>query len=113
MTGFPGPVRRLIRERADGYCERCATTRGDEIHHRRPRGMGGTLRESSDGAANGVLLCTGCHRWVESNRTEALLEGFLVLQHASPRNSAIKYKGIHYVYLDDRGNLTMDAEDVA
>jgi 5-methylcytosine-specific restriction protein A len=51
-----------------------------------------------------LLLCSECHRHIESHRTEALLEGFLVLQIASPAKAAVKYRG-QYVFLDDRGNL--------
>lgn len=105
MTGFAPDVRRLIRLRADGRCERCGLARGVEIHHRRPRGMGGTQQPSTNGAANGLLLCRECHTWVESNRTEALLHGLLVLQIASPAQSAVLYRG-SYVYLDDLGNIT-------
>jgi hypothetical protein len=66
--------------------------------------MGGTKRDCANTASNGLMLCQPCHIWAESHRTDALLEGVLVLQIASPRKSAVKYRG-QYVYLDDRGNL--------
>jgi 5-methylcytosine-specific restriction enzyme A len=105
VTGFPPAVRAIIHERSGGMCERCGEARGTEIHHRRPRGMGGSTKESTNTASNGVLLCSPCHAWVESHRTDALLEGFLVLQIASPRKSAVKIRGV-YMHLDDNGNLT-------
>jgi HNH endonuclease len=105
VTGFPPQVRAIIRERADNYCEYCGLNRGVEIHHRRPRGMGGTVRESTNVASNGLLLCSECHRWAESKRTEALLMGVLLLQIQNPLKSAVKYRG-RYIYLDDLGNLT-------
>jgi 5-methylcytosine-specific restriction enzyme A len=103
-TGFPQRVRDLIRERAQGVCEYCGVERGTEIHHRRPRGMGGTAQESSNTASNGLLLCSECHRWAESKRTEALLMGVLLLQIQGPRTSSVKYRG-QYMYLDDLGNI--------
>jgi len=107
-TGFPPAVRAIIQERSGGLCERCGYVQGVEIHHRRPRGMGGTTRESTNTASNGVLLCVECHRWVESHRTDALLEGFLVLQIDSPLRAAIRYRR-KYLYLDDVGNLVEKA----
>lgn len=108
MTGFPPKVRQIIRERADSYCEYCGLNRGVEIHHRRPRAMGGTNRQSTNEASNGLLLCAECHRWAESNRTEALLLGVLLLQIQSPAKSAVQYRG-QFVYLDDLGNLLTEA----
>lgn len=105
MTGFPAKVRDLIRERAGDICERCGLRLGKQAHHRRPRGAGGSRRDDTNTASNALWLCSECHIWVESNRTEALLHGFLVLQIASPRKSAVKYRG-QYIYLDDLGNLT-------
>jgi 5-methylcytosine-specific restriction protein A len=107
-TGFPPKVRDLIRERADGLCEYCGVERGTEIHHRRPRAMGGTNQKSTNEASNGLLLCGGCHRWAESHRTDALLMGVLLLQIQNPLKSAVKYRGT-YIYLDDAGNLVEKA----
>jgi 5-methylcytosine-specific restriction protein A len=108
VTGFSPQVRAIIRERANFYCEYCGKKRGTEIHHRRPRAMGGTARDSSNTASNGLLLCGDCHRWAESKRTEALLQGVLLLQIQNPLKSSVKYRG-QYVYLDDRGNLLEEA----
>ena len=104
MTGFPPKVRKLIHERANGLCEYCGVERGTEIHHRRPRAMGGTNQASTNEASNGLLLCAADHRWAESHRTDALLAGVLLLQIQNPRRSAVKYRG-SYLFLDDLGNL--------
>lgn len=104
MTGFSPKVRGIIRERSDGYCEYCGLARGVEIHHRRPRAMGGTNQKSTNEASNGLLLCSGCHRWAEAHRTDALLVGVLLLQIQSPLKAAVLYRG-QYVFLDDLGNL--------
>lgn len=57
------------------------------IHHRRPRGMGGTRRADVDSYAALVNTCghgtIGCHWYAESNRTWALARGLLV-----PNNGA-------------------------
>ena len=77
-------VRDQVRLRAGGACERCGRSIVNfpaSIHHRRPRQMGGT-RENLDTLANLVVLCgsgtTGCHGYIESHRTQAIAEGWLV-----------------------------------
>lgn len=112
MTGFPKVVVAQIVARDLGRCARCGRhvahlERGPEwaIHHRRPRGTGGTVVGWVNLAANGVLLCTGCHSWVETNRREARALGFLVplngIQKAD--ETAIKHFTLGLVYLDDNG----------
>lgn len=59
---------------------------GWSMHHRRPRGSGGTRRLMT--CANGLILCGhattpgGCHRWVESHRETATLWGLLISLNA-------------------------------
>jgi len=108
VTGFPPAVRAIIQERSQGVCEFCGKQRGVEIHHRRPRGAGGSKRADTNTASNGLHLCSECHRWAESHRTEALLAGVLVLQIDSPLKAAVLYRGT-YVHLDDAGNLVEKA----
>lgn len=103
MAGeFSLDTRTAITFRAGFMCERCRNVRGEEIHHRRPRGMGGTLRAATAGAANGVLLCGDCHRWAESNRDEARAEGWLCPQHEEPSEWPLVRHG-RRVFLDDGG----------
>lgn len=104
MTGFSPTVRAVIHERAQGYCERCGEKRGTEAHHRRPRGIGGTRRASTNKPSAGLWLCGGCHRFVESNRAYAYEQGWLVRQHHEPVDISVLYRGT-LVYLDDRGNM--------
>lgn len=90
MNGsFTPAVVRLIRARDQDRCFRCGTFLWDmargwdwSIHHRRPRGSGGTSLEWVGYASNGVILCgsatTGCHQWVESHRSDATAQGYLV-----------------------------------
>lgn len=79
----------LIWERDRGRCALCGIGlhfpdrgRSWSIHHRRPRGMGGTRTAWVGLAANGLTLCgsgvDGCHGWVETNRGVAVEDGLLV-----------------------------------
>lgn len=63
----------------DGFsCRRCGKTPGGQIHHRAPRGRGGTKAAWINGKANLVLLCIDCHQYVESHRIEAVETGWLI-----------------------------------
>lgn len=89
-----------VRWRDRDKCRRCHET-GEQIHHRKPRGMGGTRDPLINSTANLILLCQDCHGWVESNRTAAREQGWLVSQHADPR----------YQPIDHEGRLTFLTED--
>ena len=55
-------VEHEILERAGGLCEVCHTNgdwRGLSIHHRRPKGMGGSKHSYT--AEDLALLCGKCH----------------------------------------------------
>ena len=82
-TGFSADVRALIIDRSRGRCEIRWACDGDvvtQIHHRRPRGMGGSKRPSTNLASNGLGACTDCHAFIESNRALALECGWLIPQ---------------------------------
>lgn len=104
QTGFPPGVRAAVRARADSWCERCGLKRGTEHHHRRPRGAGGSKRDDTNVPSNALLLCHDCHQDIESERTEAINQGWLVNQNHSPADIPVRYRG-KWVYLDDLGNL--------
>lgn len=78
-------VRFTVLARAFYKCERCyggPTAFGFSVHHRLPRGMGGSKNKNLHLPANLITLCgsgvDGCHGWVESNRDEARAKGFLL-----------------------------------
>lgn len=104
MTGFSPQVRAIITSRADRRCERCGLVLGVQAHHRRPRQMGSTRRESTNLASNGLWLCEPCHSRTESHRREAYEYGWLVRQTEEPRDIPVLYRGT-LVLLDDFGNL--------
>ena len=95
-TGPSIETREQVRWRDRDRCRRCGKPTW-QIHHRKPRGMGGTRDPLINSPANLVLLCgsgtTGCHGWVESHRTEAREQGWLVSQHADPRYQPIDHQG--------------------
>ena len=84
-TGFPTRVRNLINKRAQHRCEICGIRKRDmQIHHRKPRGMGGTSDERVNEPSNGLLLCASCHGFVESSRGDAYRMGWLVRGEGLP-----------------------------
>lgn len=97
-TGPTPAVRRTVTERAGGACERCGKTITADysIHHRKPRGMGGTKDPKANSPANLVLLCgsattpDGCHTAVERFRQAAITTGFIVTRTADPETVPIK-----------------------
>lgn len=116
MTGFAKHVEALIIERDQGRCVRCGAhvvhlERGFawSIHHRRPRGAGGTTLRWVSLAANGVTLCgsgtTGCHGWVERERTKAFDLGLLVskIGVATATTTRLKHRLYGWALLDNEG----------
>ena len=95
MARKTGPDRatvELLFERSHERCERCGS-RGEQIHHRRPRGMGGTRREDTNSLAAIVHLCANCHSYIESNREWAHEHGWLVRQWADPAYQPVRIQG--------------------
>lgn len=76
---------RLVRERDDWRCARCAGWGPLSTQHRVARGMGGTRWPGIHLPANLLTLCgsgtTGCHGWVESHPEWATTHGWSVSSH--------------------------------
>lgn len=95
----PKVVRQAFFER-DG--ERCFVCRkplrweergtGWSMHHRKPRGMGGTTDPRVSSIANALTVCgsgvTGCHGRIERNREIALRVGLLIPTNATTETFA-------------------------
>lgn len=103
MTGFSKQVRATVRKRSAGWCERCGVEPATQYHHRRPRGMGGTLRLETNQPSACLHLCVDCHRDVELYRRRALESGWLVAQNCEPRMVSVLYRDGRWVLLDDNG----------
>jgi 5-methylcytosine-specific restriction protein A len=110
---FTEKTRDIIRERAKHRCEVCIMpiTSGGQIHHRRPRGMGGTKNTVSRSAANGLYVHSSCHAWIEGNRSEALEKGFLVHQWDDPTKVPVRFGQEHRLLLDDGGFVLLQDQD--
>jgi len=105
-------VRSIVIDRASWTCEWCGgapPTLGMSVHHRQPRGMGGSRKVHVNAPANLLLLCgsgtTGCHGWVESNRRTAVTWGLLVPRPGLPAVTPVFYRRERWVLLDDDGGV--------
>lgn len=109
MTGFPNQVREMVLRRADGRCERCGMHCDVlQLHHRRPRGMGGSTDPATNTASNAVGLCPGCHAICESKRLDAEYMGFLVGQGHDPAAVPV-FRWGQWVVLDAAGGYEVRA----
>lgn len=111
-------VEQLVVDRDQGRCAKCGRQisgpRGFawSIHHRRPRGMGGTRVAWVNAPANLVLLCgsgvTGCHGWVELNRAVADRQGFLIsrIGRVTASMVPIRHALLGAVLLDNEGSYS-------
>ena len=83
MTGPDLATRQAVIDRAGRKCERCGQP-GEQIHHRKPRGMGGTSDPAINAFPNLVLVCVTCHDEIERNRQMAYESGWLVHRWQDP-----------------------------
>ncbi|MGN6162551.1 MAG: HNH endonuclease [Marmoricola sp.] len=109
-TGPSVGVREEVWERAGGYCERCGKAIGTSamsVHHRRPRRMGGTTDPAVNTPANLAILCgsgtTGCHGEIESHRTEAYADGWLLHAGQDPADVPVRLRGGPMIFLTPDG----------
>lgn len=109
MTGFPTTVRNLVAKRANGFCERCGANTPTQIHHRRPRGMGGSKHPDTNTAANALAVCLDCHNQIESDRKDAARYGWLVSQGRNSAEVPVFRRG-QWVVLTDSGAVFVPPE---
>lgn len=110
---FSTKVRDKIKTRAHGSCEVCGFTIGysAQIHHRRPRGMGGSRSEQSGSISNGLFIHPKCHAQIESDRNKAMSMGFLIYQGDDPGKVPVRlWYGWHY--LNNDGSVTPYQKEV-
>lgn len=104
---FTDEVRNLIVARAKGRCEVCGSMAlYNQVHHRRPRGMGGSKDPRVGSAANGLLVHPHCHSKIESQRELARENGWLVSQSDDPASVPVK-KHNGWVLLHEDGAYTI------
>ncbi len=99
-------VRAIVVTRAKHRCEKCGrnlAAGGGQVHHRRPRGNGGSRAVDTNQAANLLYLCLDCHAWIESYRTAAYLAGLLVKSRTRPATVPVLLYGGGRWFLDDAG----------
>lgn len=125
----------LVRTRSGGKCEirspQCLAARFGydvfrlpdyhrSLHHRRPRGMGGSRRVDTHTAAAVVLTCghgtIGCHFYAERHREWAFARGLLVPQRTDgeatdPAEVPITLHSGRRVRLDPYGPGYLDPHD--
>lgn len=107
---IPSKVVEQIHARSGWACEKCGTNSSIRwsLHHRKPRGMGGTKNKMINSPANLLWLCgsgtEGCHGWIESHRTAGYEDGLLLHRNDDPTTIPVV---LHYgtVLLDDEGGV--------
>lgn len=97
----------VVWERESGRCIRC-DEQGEQVHHRRPRGIGGASRSTVvHNLSNLMLVCSPCHTWLESARSSAERSGWIVRHGvARPADVPLMHAMLGWVLLDDDGNVT-------
>jgi hypothetical protein len=108
----------VVIHRDRGQCALCGDRPDGErgtgwsVHHRRPRGMGGTRWDEINSPANLVILCgsgaTLCHSTVESRRSVAFDLGLLVRQNAAPSQVPIHHAVHGICWLTDDGEAVTE-----
>lgn len=101
---------KLVRERDDWRCARCAGWGPLSTQHRVARGMGGTRWPGINLPSNLLTLCgsgtTGCHGWVEHHTGWANAHGWSVPRwNADSVHRVPVWTWRGWVALDDAGAL--------
>jgi 5-methylcytosine-specific restriction enzyme A len=83
-------ARKAALSRDGGKCQRCLRPAVD-VHHRKPKQMGGTGNADTNfGAANLVSLCRPCHNCIHANPAESYQQGWLVHSWQDPADVPLK-----------------------
>jgi 5-methylcytosine-specific restriction protein A len=103
-TGPGRATREAVLER-DGYaCVMCGKgPHGLQVHHRKPRRMGGRSESGINAPSNLVTLCEADHAWAESRRAEALEMGLLLHEADDPAKVPVLHHEHGPIRLDNKG----------
>lgn len=88
-------MRSLVMLRARSVCESCGAAEAQSVHHRRPRGMGGSRSGAVHSPVNLLAVCgrgsrPGCHGLIHQHPDDARRAGLLVRQGADPARIAVR-----------------------
>lgn len=115
LTGFSPAVRRVIKERAgiegefvrDEVTGEWVSLYAAQIHHRLPRGSGGSRRALVNSPANGLVVSPSTHLLIEEQRELAKRNGWLVSKLTSQLPCEVPVLLHHsWVLLDNEGGWT-------
>lgn len=111
-TGFPPKVRALVADRAAGVCEKCGCAVATQLHHRRPKAIGGSRLADTNSSENAIACCEPCHSEIHAKPDWSKVHGWLVRQGQSP--AAIPVLLHHgWAVLDDAGRFHHLPEDAS
>lgn len=100
MAGFDRETKVLCWQRDNGACFRCgsAVWEGD-VHHRLARKAGGANARLSwiNALENLLLLCRGCHNFIEDHPRLARAAGWMISGHQDPQDVLVwSWDGLWY-----------------
>lgn len=106
-----GPSKRqaeLVVARADGVCEVCGYAEAQQLHHRKPRGMGGSKDPAINEPSNLIHICQQCHSSIESKRTQSEANGHIVRRYNEPVTTPLLRRGTWVLLNDEGGWMPID-----
>jgi 5-methylcytosine-specific restriction protein A len=77
-AAFSTTTRRIVHARSGGRCEGCRGEPATEMHHRLPRGQGGSHDPRKGLPCNALHLGPKCHRWAETNHPQVYELGWKI-----------------------------------
>lgn len=119
MSRLPKKLRDAVLDRDGHRCVRCGIAVDQawtySIHHRTPRGMGGSKQANT--MPNLITLCgsgvTLRHGWIESHRDAARDLGYLVRRGHVPAHTPVHLAGRGWVLLGPAGEITATERQAA
>lgn len=100
----PADVRVVVRARAGRKCECCGVVALCILHHRRPKGMGGSNATDRHSPQNLVSICHSCHDYIHRSGDTAVYDnGWLVKQGANPARIPVTLHDDRTVFLSSDG----------